>query len=188
MTYIITTLLGLLIIGPILYGYYIDYKRDPKQFTFSPKALFRDISKLLLYAVILLSVIKIYKWSVPLNKNHGVEFNIEREKLGIPTLEDQWELNNYQTKQFTMSWLNPEPKNGHFKKVIEYGFFNVKSENDYYQNSEKEGAQVWSTYDFDSKSFTYYLQLASEKGFPKNEILNIEKTKFELYKTKYTSK
>ncbi|BAO76726.1 hypothetical protein [Winogradskyella sp. PG-2] len=80
----------------------------------------------------------ISEFFIPLNTNHGFEFNTEREKLGIPELKDDWKIDEAQSKKSTTYWWKPEPRNGHFKKVIEYGVLNAKTETDYYQNKIKK--------------------------------------------------
>ena len=46
------------------------------------------------------SCLLIWEFFIPLNRNHGHEFNSEREKLGIPTLKADWEKDKYQSKKF----------------------------------------------------------------------------------------
>ncbi|QWX83013.1 hypothetical protein H0I23_11130 [Cellulophaga sp. HaHaR_3_176] len=96
--------------------------------------------------------------TIPFNKNHGIEFNLEREQLKIPTLKSNWEISEYESEQFTTYWRKPEPHNGHFKKVIEYGILDCKTETDYYHNVKFKGTSAWSKYDYDKESFTYFIE------------------------------
>tara|TARA_R110002126_G_scaffold146478_1_gene292481 strand:- start:178 stop:690 length:513 start_codon:yes stop_codon:yes gene_type:complete len=134
-----------------------------------------------------------YENYIPLDKNHGIEYNSEREKLGIAEIGENWEKRKYQSEQFTTYWWKPKPRKGHFKKVIEYGIFCAKSETDYYQNEKIIGTFAWSKYNFDKKTFEYFLEKPNEneisiteKGKVKYEkptiIMKINKTKFEKYK------
>lgn len=163
MSYTIITILGLLIIAPILIAYYYDYKADPKEFSFSVKTLGKGLLKGLIYVAVYFGIKKAYEWIVPFNKNHGMEFNSERKQLGIPTLKSNWEISDYQSEQFTTYWRKNEPENGHFKKVIAYGFLDCETETDYYKNEESEGTFAWSRYDFDKKSFEYFIESPNEK-------------------------
>ena len=56
-------------------------------------------------------------------------FNSDREKLGIPKIPDNWKIVHHYSKQFETQWWKQNEKEGHFKKIIKYGFFNIKSEN-----------------------------------------------------------
>jgi hypothetical protein len=194
MDYLIIIFLGILMIGPIAYGYYLDYKANPKEFRASLKPLRKGLIQGLIFYVIYLGTNKIYQLIIPLNKNHGIEFNSEREKLGIPELGIDWEIDDYYSEQFGTQWWKPNPRNGHFKKIIEYGILKAKSEADYYQNKKIKGTFTWSKYNFDKNSFKYFLKKPneneisiSEKGKVKYQkptvIVNINKSEFEKYKS-----
>ncbi|MBJ2176479.1 hypothetical protein JBL43_19670 [Aureibaculum sp. A20] len=188
MDYIIIILLGILIIGPIAYGYYLDYKSNPKEFTASLKPI---LVQGFIFCLIYFGTNKIYELIIPLNKNHGIEFNYEREKLGIPELGTDWKIDNH-SEQFETQWWKPNPRNGHFKKIIEYGILNVKSETDYYQNEKIKGTFAWSKFVFNENTFYYYLEKPNEKeisitekGKIKHEkpivVVTINKLEFEKY-------
>lgn len=184
--------LGLLIFLPIIIGYYIDYKNDPKEFKLSLKSLWnRRLIKALSFLIIYFCVIKIYEYIIPLNKGYGIEFNSEREKLGIPIISENWKINKSESNQFQTYWWKSEPRNGHFKKVIEYGILKAKTETDFYKNKNREGTFAWSIYNFENKAFEYYLEKpndeivsVTEKGNLKYEKPTIEKkiTKIEFEK------
>jgi len=136
----------------------------------------------------------VFNYAVPFNKNYGIEYNTEREKLGLPKLEKNWKVDEYGTEQFSTEWWKPEPRNGHFKKIIEVGIFNPKTETDYYQNAKRKGTFSWSKYDFRNNEFEYFLEKPNEKtvSVTKNgnlklekptETLKINKTEFEKYIT-----
>jgi hypothetical protein len=129
-----------------------------------------------IYFAVFLGIIT-SEFFIPLNTNHGIEFNTEREKLGIPKLEVNWEKDKTQFGKYTTSWWKPKPRNGHFKKVIEYGIFNAKYEIDYYQNKNKKGTFIWSKYDFKNNKFEYFI----EKPNSKNDSVSY-KGKFKLEK------
>ena len=187
--------LGFLIFLPIIIGYYFDYKSDPKEFNFSLKSLWKKrSSKALFFLIIYFSLIKIYEHTIPLNKDNGIEFNSTREKLGIPIIGENWKIDKSESNQFETYWWKSEPKNGHFKKVIEYGILKAKTETDFYQNKKQKGTFAWSIYNFENKTFEYYIEKpnekivsATEKGNLKYEKLTIEskinKTEFEKYIT-----
>ncbi|WP_025665357.1 hypothetical protein [Aquimarina megaterium] len=181
-----------IIIVPIAIAYYYDYKSDPKEFDFSIKTIGKGISKGLLYLVLLAGANAIYKSVVPINKNHGIEFNSEREKLGLPKLEKNWTISDWESEQFVTYWWKPEPKNGHFKKILEYGFLGLKTETDYYHNEKQKGTFAWSKYDFGNNTFEYFLEKPNDQtiSVTKNgnlkfekptQILNIKKAEFEKY-------
>ncbi len=177
---------------PIGIAYYYDYKKDPKEFTFSIKTLGKGIFKGLVYVGFLIGLNAIYELVIPINKNHGIEFNSEREKLGIPKIGDDWETKKYWSDQFTTKWFKNESTDGHFKKTIEYGILNVESESDYYRNDNRKGTFVWSKYDFKNKTSEYYIEKpndeivsVTESGKLKMEkptiIQKIEKSEFEKF-------
>jgi hypothetical protein len=188
MNYIIILILGILILGPILFGYYLDYKSDPKEFKFSLKRL----KSLLIILIIYFVVNETSELIFPLNNNHGIEFNSEREKYGIPVIGDDWKIDEYNSKQFRIEWWKPEPRNGHFKKIIEYGYLNIKKEIDYYHNPKDKLSYGWTVYNYDTNKIEYYLELTnynryttSKKGIMKLEkptkIRNVSKSEFENY-------
>lgn len=158
----------------------------------SIKEIAKKYAKDITALIIIFFLIYFYKYHIPFNKNHGKEFNSEREKLGIPRIGENWENRKYESDQFSTYWWKPEPRNGHFKKVTEYGILSAKTETDYYQNENLKGTFAWSKYDFQSKTFEYFLEKPNEeiisvtdKGNLKLEkptkILNIDKTEFEKY-------
>lgn len=73
-----------IIITPILIAYYYDYKSNPSEFSYSLKSLgkgaLKGLYKGLFYAIIFVSLNAIYEYFIPLNKEHGIEFNSERKK------------------------------------------------------------------------------------------------------------
>jgi hypothetical protein len=187
--------LGFLIIIPIIIGFYFDYKNDPKEFKLLYKSFWKNRSfKPLLFLIIYFSLVKIYEFGIPLNKNNGIEFNSTREKLGIPIIGENWNINKSESNQFETYWWKSEPRNGHFKKIIEYGILNVKTETDFYQNKKQEGTYAWSIYNFENNNFEYYIEKpnerlvsVTEKRNLKNEKPTIEKkinkTEFDKYIT-----
>lgn len=117
------------------------------------------------------------RFFIPLNTNHGIEFNSEREKLGLPILGVNWEKDKTQSKKYTTYWWKPQPHNGHFKKVIKYGILNAKTETDYYHNENQKGTFAWSEYDFGSEKFEYFIEKPNNKStsFTESGKLKIEK-------------
>ena len=184
--------LGFLILLPILIGYYFDYKNDPKEFKLSLKSLWnKRSSKALLFLIIYFSFVKIYEHNIPLNKNKGIEFNSTREKIGIPLIGKNWEIND---SRYRTIWSNVDSTDRHFRKTIEYGILNAKTETDYYQNKKREGTFAWSVYNYGNNSFEYYLEKPNEKLVSVNEKGNLKyenptiekkvnKTEFEKYIT-----
>ena len=187
--------LGFLILLPIILGYDFDYKNDSKEFKLSFIYFWnKRSSKVLLLLIIYFSLVKIYEFGIPLNKNTGIEFNSTREKLGIPKIDENWKIEKSESNQFETYWWKSESKNGHFKKVIKYGILKAKSETDFYQNKNQKGTFAWSIYNFENKTFEYYIEKpnkkmvsVTEKGNLKYEKPTIEnkiiKTEFEKYIT-----
>lgn len=185
-------LIGLIIIVPILIAYYYDFKSDPKEFIFSVKTLLKKSLTGLLYLGILIGLNAVYELIIPLNKNHGFEFNTERKKLGLPIIGDNWENREYDSDQFTTIWWKSNSTDGHFKKVIEYGVLNAKFETDYYKNEKRKGTFAWSKYDFDNHTTEYFIERnndnrisVTESGRLKFEepmkIEKVNKSEFEKY-------
>ena len=158
MSYTIFTLLGLLIIAPILIAYYQDYKADPKEFSLSTKALGKGLLKVLIYILIYFGANQAYERLVPFNKNHGMGYNAERENLGLPPLKADWAINEQESDQFKTYWWKTEPRTGHFKKVIEYDMFNCKTETDYYRSKTTKETTAWSEYDYEKNKFEYFIE------------------------------
>ena len=46
---------------------------------------------------------------VPFNKNHGIEFNTERIRFGIPLIGDDWEKDEFKSGIYKTHWLKPGP-------------------------------------------------------------------------------
>ncbi|MCL5246520.1 hypothetical protein M4I21_11910 [Cellulophaga sp. 20_2_10] len=164
MIYTIISVLGLLLIVPILIAYYYDYKANPKEFHFSIKTLGKGLIKGLMYVTIYIGMNKAYELIVPFNKDHGMDFNSQRKKLGIPILKANWKVSDYESGQFTTYWWKPKPYSGHFKKVLEYSIFNCKSETDYYSSKKIKGTVAWSIYDYDKKIFNYFIESPNSDG------------------------
>jgi hypothetical protein len=194
MNYVIIIILGILILGPISYGYYLDFKSDPKEFKFGLKKLKPVLIKVLILIFLYFGVNKASEFFFPVNKNHGIEFNNEREKLGIPEIGENWKIDEHYSDQFKIEWWKPKPRHGHFKKVIEYGIINVKKETDYYQNPKDKLSYGWSVYNYDDKTFNYYLELTNDKRISitdkgnlklekPTKTLNVTKSEFENYIT-----
>ena len=158
----------------------------------SKKEIFKNFWWKIVSYIILIGAIYVYVNYIPLNKNHGVEFNNEREKLGIPKIGENWENRKYQSDQYATCWQNVESKNGHVEKIIEYGILDVKSETDYYKNFNREETLAWSKYNFRNKTFEYFIKKLNNKnlstrdsGKQKSEKLSIikkiDKSEFEKY-------
>ncbi|NRD24960.1 hypothetical protein HNV10_17045 [Winogradskyella litoriviva] len=167
-------LIIILIIVPIGIAYYYDYKKDPKEFTFSITTMGKGILKGLVYVGILIGLNAIYQLVIPINKNNGIEFNSEREKLGIPKIGDNWENREYDSEQFTTKLWNTDSTNEHFKKVIDYGIINAVSETDFYKNENKKFIYASSKYNFNSRTFEYFIERQGKSS-------KISKTEFEKF-------
>lgn len=191
---IINVIFLTIIITVISVTYYNECKKNQKEFTYltSIKSLGNGTFKGLVYGGFFLGAVSLYHLVIPINKNHGIEFNSEREKLGIPKIGDNWENRKYESEQFETQWWKTESTDGHFKKIIEYGILNAESETDYYKKDNKKGTFAWSKYDFGNKTFEYFLEQPNEKTVSitekgnlkiekPTEILNINKTEFEKY-------
>ena len=188
-------ILGFLILIPIFIAYYIDYKMNPKEFKLSLGSLLdKRLRSALLLLIIYLSLNKIYEHTTPFNKNNGIEFNVTREKLGIPTINSTWELDKKNSSQFEMVWINLNLKHRHFKKSIEYGFFEAKTETDFYKAETENGIFFWSVYHFKTNTFEYFIEKPNNKSvsvtdsgklkFEKPTFVNkINKSSFDVLRT-----
>lgn len=181
-------LIAAIIIVPISIAYYYDYKSDPTQFSTIPsmgKALLKYLLKGGLSLLVLAGLNFIYESIIPFNKNHGFAFNSEREKLGIPKIADHWENREYGCDQYTIIWWDEATTGKHYKKVIEYGIFDIKSETDYYKFKNKNSweTSVWSRYDFETNTIEYFLEKPNENPFTRiaSESVKINKLEFEEY-------
>jgi hypothetical protein len=158
----------------------------------SIKELFKNYwKKNKVYFGIFLGII-ISEFFIPLNTNHGFEFNTEREKLGIPKLETDWKKDKTQSEKYATYWWKSEPRNGHFKKIIDYRILSAKTETDYYHNENKKGTFAWSKYDFGNSSFEYFIEKPNDKSVSITEsgklkvekltvIKKVDKLEFEKY-------
>ena len=107
---------------------------------------------------------QVYELIIPINKNHGIEYNSEREKLGIPKIGENWENRKYQSDQFTTYWWKNEQTDGHFKKIVEYGILNAESETDYYRKENKKGTFAWSKYNYGNNTSEYFIEKPNDNN------------------------
>jgi hypothetical protein len=176
MNYEIYIIIGLLIVPlGIFFAYRKDYKQNPTDFKKSIKTVGAGLLAIFLF----IGLKEGSKLIIPLKKNYGIEFNSERRSFGIPTIEKGWIKDKYESEQFATYWWKPEPRNGHFKKVIEFGLINAVSETDYYQNEKLKETFAWSKFYYHSKSFEYFLEKSN--GGSKTIVEKIDKTEFEKY-------
>jgi hypothetical protein len=191
---LINVILLTIIITVISITYYNECSKKEEKFTYltSIKSFGKATFKGLAFGGFFLGIVSIYHLVIPINKNHGTEFNSEREKLGIPKIGDDWENPKYSSDQFTTIWWNPESKDVHFKKVIEYGIINVKSETDYYKSNNRKATFAWSKYDFENNTTEYFIEQPNNKNDTVTEsgkikiekqtiIQKIDKSEFEKY-------
>lgn len=115
--------------------YYKACINPAEEFTYltSIKTLGKATLKGVTYGGFFLGLNTLYEVAIPIIKSHGIEFNDEREQLGLSKIGDDWKSIKYQSDQFTTCWRKMESTDGHFKKVIEYGIFTATSETDYYK-------------------------------------------------------
>ncbi|MEP5254564.1 MAG: hypothetical protein ABJQ39_05840 [Winogradskyella arenosi] len=163
MHYIILSLLFFIILIGI--AYYYDYKKKPQHFTSAAQSIGKAILLGLVYVGLLFVLKSIYELVVPFNKDYGMAFNTKREQLGIPKLGPDWEKQSNDDDQFSTVWWNKNAKDPHFKKVIEYGILNAKSETDYYKVPNKKGTFTWSTYHYGNNTLDYYLEKPNNPDF-----------------------
>ena len=165
MNYEIYIIIGFIIfpIG-ILLAYYKDYKQNKSEFKASLKTLGKGIATAITFSLILIFFKTLYKNIIPFNKNHGIEYNSEREKLGIPKIGENWENRKYQSDQFTTYWWKNEQTDGHFKKIVEYGILNAESETDYYRKENKKGTFAWSKYNFGNNTSEYFIEKPNDNN------------------------
>ena len=170
-----------ILIAIIGIAYYYDYKSDKKEFRFSVMNIGKKILEYSLVLLILFGIKSAYSYFIPLNKTHGVEYNSERLKLGIPQISDNLKYIPEWSEQFEIVWYDENSKNGHFKKVVEYGVLNAKSETDYYKNENKKDIYVWSEYDFTNDTFEYFIEKPNDKvtSVTENGKLKFEKPRIE---------
>ena len=163
MSYKIYIIIGYIIIPlVILFTYYKDYKQNKVEFKTSSKTASKGLVNGII-VLLLIGGIKITsEYIIPFNKNHGVEYNSEREKIGIPLIAPNWKIDEHYSSQFEKQWWKPNSRDGHFKKIIEYGILNIKSETDYYQNGKIKGTFAWSKYNFRTKTIKYFIEKPNE--------------------------
>ena len=157
----------LVIIVPIFIAYYYDYRRNKTDF----KRTILKIGKVIIFILIIIGLKKTYKKYIPLNKNHGIEFNEIRKVAGIPIIQKKW--SNINSDQFRKTyWIDEE--NGHFKKILDYNFKDITEESDYYKS--KIGT-VLKKYNYETKTYEYFKETSSANNNIENE--TIEKSVFE---------
>ena len=158
----------------------------------SMKEIYKKIWWKIVSSIIIIGTIYVYINYIPLNKNHGIEFNPEREKLGIPKIGEKWKNRKYLSDQYATCWQNVETKNGHIEKIIEYGILDAKSETDYYKNFSKGVTLAWSKYNFKNKTFEYFIKKSNNENISTRDsgkqklekssiIKKIDKSEFEKY-------
>jgi hypothetical protein len=96
---------------------------------------------------------------------YGNDFNIERKRIGLETLNKSWNKNcNIEFEKnnnFKIIWINGNQNQTHYSKVTEFGYFGVKTEIDSYRNSKGSLNNYFSKYDFDQKKYEYYTEYCS---------------------------
>lgn len=168
--YLIVILITTFFLIPFLFAYYKDYKSNPKEFNLGMKG----VAKILMLVILYFSINKVYRILIPFNKNTGIEFNVERQKIGLPILDKNWKLEKSEDEQFkTTYWKLPSPKKGHFKKSIEYGILGANYETDYYKNDNFKQTFVWSIYDFEDCKVDYFLEKPNENVVSINDRGNL---------------
>ncbi len=104
--YIIITLISTALLVPVLIAYFRDYKSNPKEFDNSLKSLTKGVVNFLVVMILVFGINKVYEFLVPFNKNHGTEYNNEREKVGLPKIEKDWTKDENQSGQFETFGVN----------------------------------------------------------------------------------
>lgn len=158
----------------------------------STKEIFKNYLWKIVSYIFFIGAIYGYMNYIPFNKNHGVEFNNEREKLGIPKIGENWKNKKHQSDQFTTYWYNVASKNGHIEKFIEYDILDITTETDYYKNANREETLAWCTYNFRNNTFEYFIKKLNHKTITTTEpekqkteksvvIQKIDKSEFDIY-------
>lgn len=138
----------------------------------STKEIVKKYSYKIAVFILIMSLYYSYMKLIPLNKNHGIAFNAEREKIGLRKIENDW---NKELNQFnSIYWNEKELSNGHVEKIIEYGFFGIKSETDYYKNVKYKNKIISSKYNFNNNTIEYFIcekkKDSSEELYPQRRI------------------
>lgn len=158
MTVFIGVILFVVLMGAIGYGYYLDYKRDKKNFVLDVKSVLIKLSWWIGAFIIWMGIERASETLLPVHSDYGKEFNEKREELGIPAMPDHWNQLTFISRQYS-KWYGPERKDtitGHYKKYIEFNYWHATLEEDYYQNT-KTGDNLVARYDYGEESHRYYL-------------------------------
>ena len=116
---------------------------------------------------------------LPLDSNHGLEYNSTRSEIGLPLIGEDWHINKARSNQYHIEYRNGDRKSDHLKKILKYKPWVLISETDYYLNRNTT-SYFWKTYEFSSKEVTYYLEIDYRKmNFPETLLPNV-KGPFEL--------
>jgi len=195
---LILLIIAILLTGFILFYGYMQLKRI---FQLTEKSVAKRI--IVLIFCLLFTGLNNYFFNIikatPI-KNNGIEFNSERDKMGIPRIENNWIQRTGSISPFNTHWYQRFSDDGkimHYKKVIKNGFFGIKYEYDYFNIYNQKGGFAWSKYDYKNKSFEYllfknsmnksiFVNSKGEYEFPtdengKTEIVKISKAEFETY-------
>lgn len=110
--------------------------------------------KFLILSTILLAILFLLKiLFIPVYKNDYPSIH-HSESIQMLPLPENW---TYQSQtQFIDEWWQSEPHQGHFKKVIEHNWFSVKSETDYFMDSNSPGVFYAATYNFEKERIQYF--------------------------------
>lgn len=107
-------------------------------------------------------------------------------------LNESWYFDEDRKEQFTSIWWKRNTDHGHFKKIINYNIFGLKTEINYYKNPnypEKFNGTIyaWSVFDFNSKKMTYLMD-NPEYGIPfepkQEKTIEISQKEFDAYRLK----
>lgn len=164
-----------IIIVPVGFSYYLDYKKDKKYFVESLK----NLSGILKYVVILIAAILLYKILIPINIENDTELNNIRLKNGLVVL-DKKNFKKVVDEQYKTEWWSKKYNSIYFKKVIEYDLFGPKSETDFFRIPNIDGGYLFKTYSFSNNKMDYFIE-KPEGTFSQIRIRQVEKQKFNQY-------
>ncbi|MBP5984335.1 MAG: hypothetical protein KA734_11450 [Fluviicola sp.] len=164
-----------IIIVPVGFAYYLDYKKDKKYFVESLK----NLSGILKYVVILIAAILLYKILIPINIENDTELNNIRLKNGLVVL-DKKNFKKVVDEQYKTEWWSKKYNSIYFKKVIEYDLFGPKSETDFFRIPNIDGGYLFKTYSFSNNKMDYFIE-KPEGTFSQIRIRKVEKQKFNQY-------
>ena len=147
-----------MILLPIGYAFYEDYREGPAEFWDLHRDRIKKFGKWVILIILIQVISVVEKRYLPLDSNHGLEYNSTRSEIGLPLIGEDWHINKAHSNQYHIEYRNGNKKSDHIKKILKYKPWGLISETDYYLDRNTK-SYFWKTYEVSSQEFYYYMEV-----------------------------